>query len=224
MSLAVDRQADRIWILNVGDLKPYELNTEFFLTYGYDASVWNRDNLDDFVTSWAQREFDLSSNDALQVSNIIANVTRFNARRKPELLNSTTYSLINYRESVFSNHDYCINDLYTHDRADNVLAAWKSMSDLSTSIYNSLSSDKKAAFFELVHHPVQASYTLTNMWISSGINALRASQARASANQYADAVETLFDQDYALEQQYHGLLNGTDSLNFILIRGPIVCR
>lgn len=98
MSLAIDRQADRIWILNVGDLKPYEMNIEFFLTYGWDASAWDRNNLNDFATSWAQREFDVSASTAVQVAGILANVTRFNARRKPELLNSTTYSLINYRE------------------------------------------------------------------------------------------------------------------------------
>ena len=98
MSLAVDRQADRIWILNVGDLKPYELNTEFFLALGWDAKIWHPTNVNTFVTSWAQREFDASPAQATQIATLIANVTRFNNRRKPELLNSTTYSLYNYRE------------------------------------------------------------------------------------------------------------------------------
>lgn len=98
MSLAIDRQADRIWILNVGDLKPYEIDTEFFINYGWDASVWNKDNLDDFVSAWAQREFDVSPQVANTIVDLMANVTRHNARRKPEDLNSTTYSLVNYRE------------------------------------------------------------------------------------------------------------------------------
>lgn len=98
MSLAIAREANRIWILNVGDLKPYEMNIEFFITYGWNSSIWNANNVDTFVTSWAQREFDVSSETAAQIGSIIANVTRFNARRKPELLNSTTYSLTNYRE------------------------------------------------------------------------------------------------------------------------------
>ena len=102
MSTAVAREATNIWIVNVGDLKPYEMHAEFFITYGYDASKWNPSNLHTFVTSWARREFDLSASDAFEVAGIIANVTRHNARRKPELWNSTTYSLINYRECVFS--------------------------------------------------------------------------------------------------------------------------
>ena len=98
MSLAVARDAVRIWVLNVGDMKPYEMHTEFFLTLGWDASRWTPSNLNSFVVSWAQREFDVSQQEAEEIASIIHNVTRHNARRKPELLTSTTYSLVNYRE------------------------------------------------------------------------------------------------------------------------------
>lgn len=59
-----------------------------------------------------------------------------------------------------------------------------------------------------MYHPVQAGYTLTNLWITAGINNMRAFQARLSANDYADQVEQLFEQDYDLEQEYHSILNG----------------
>ena len=100
MSLAVERSATAVWIVNVGDLKPYELSTEFFLTYGWNTSRWNHANLDTFVQEWAQRDFSLDENDAALVAEIMGNLTRWNARRKPELLNGTTYSLIDYREYV----------------------------------------------------------------------------------------------------------------------------
>ena len=76
------------------------MDTEFFITYGWNSTNWNRNNLDTFVSSWAQREFDVSADTANDVAEIIANLTRFNARRKPELLNSTSYSVWNYREYV----------------------------------------------------------------------------------------------------------------------------
>ena len=98
MSHAVERQATRIWIVNVGDLKPYEMSTEFFLNYGWNASRWSYYNLDDFVSAWAVREFDVDASTAGTITEIIANVTRWNSRRKPELWNGTTYSLTNYRE------------------------------------------------------------------------------------------------------------------------------
>ena len=46
------------------------------------------------------REFGFSSSDAAKVASIIHTVTQHNARRKPELWNSTTYSVLNYRECV----------------------------------------------------------------------------------------------------------------------------
>ena len=98
MAIAIHRNATRVWIVNVGDLKPYELSIEFFITYGWNATRWNERNLDSFVTLWAQREFALSQRDATVVSDIVGNLTRYNARRKPEMLNGTTYSLYNYRE------------------------------------------------------------------------------------------------------------------------------
>ncbi|KAF9481597.1 hypothetical protein BDN70DRAFT_517933 [Pholiota conissans] len=190
MSLAIQRQADRIWILNVGDLKPYEREIEFFLTYAWNATKWEPSNLSSFVNQWAAREFDLSADNAATVTSIVGNLTRFNSRRKPELLDATTFSLINYRE------------------ADTVLDNWATLQAASTSIYNSLSSAMKPAFFQLVHHPILASTNLANMLIAAGQNNLRASQARLSANQLADTVEELFEKDFDFEQQYHTMLNG----------------
>jgi hypothetical protein len=89
-----------------------------------------------------------------------------------------------------------------------MIAGWDDLVSRSTKIYNKLPSGTKPAFFELVHHPVQASATLGKMWIASGTNALRASQARISANDQADTVEAMFEQDYQLEKEYHTLLGG----------------
>jgi len=98
MSLAVDRNATKLWIVNVGDLKPYERETEFFLLYGWNTTLWNPRNLNLYTSKWAQREFTLSDDDTNTVTNIITNLTRYNNRRKPELWNSTTFSLTDYRE------------------------------------------------------------------------------------------------------------------------------
>ncbi|KAH9922243.1 glycoside hydrolase family 115 protein [Fomitopsis serialis] len=167
MSLTTARNANRIWIVNVGDLKPYEMEIEFFITYGWDTSIWNYDNLDSFVSMWAQREFSLSSADAVTVAGIIANVTRFNANCKPELLNATTFSLTNYRE------------------AQNMLAMWEATNASATAIQAKLQDSMLPAYFQLVYHP-----------------------AFLSANNYADLVEYLFEEDWNLEVEYDSQLDG----------------
>ncbi|EKM75377.1 hypothetical protein AGABI1DRAFT_132277 [Agaricus bisporus var. burnettii JB137-S8] len=190
MSIAVDRVASRLWVLNVGDLKPYERDTEFFLTYGWNASRWNPDNLDTFVSGWAQREFDLDSDDAHSVADIVANLSRFNSRRKPELWTSTTYSLIDYRE------------------AQQWMDEWGKVEKASTDIYSKLPDDTKPAFFQLVHHPVSASANAARMLWNIGMNNLRSSQAFLSTNDYADTAEELFEHDWDFENDYHTLLDG----------------
>ncbi|KAG9028880.1 hypothetical protein FRB95_005930 [Tulasnella sp. JGI-2019a] len=189
MSLAVDREATRIWVLNVGDLKPYEMSAEFFITYGWDATKWNPNNLNTFRSKWATREFNVPAKSD-EIATIVYNVTHFNARRKPELLNSTIYSLIDYHE------------------ADQVLADWTATYAASLAIYNSLPSSTQPAYFELVHHAVWASYNVNKMYISVGKNNLFASQWRISTNDLADQAETLFEEDYTINQEYHTILNG----------------
>ncbi|PIL25769.1 hypothetical protein GSI_11519 [Ganoderma sinense ZZ0214-1] len=190
LSTAVTRDATKIWVLNVGDLKPLEMHTEFFFTYAYDTTKWNPQNLNSFVENWATREFGFSSSDAATVASIISTVTQHNARRKPELWNTTTYSVLNYRE------------------ADTVLASLQAAGDASTKLYNSLSSASQPAFFELVQHPVQASLALQHMYIAAAINNLRAIQYSVAANMYKTQVESLFATDFDLENEYHTILDG----------------
>lgn len=190
MSLAVDRDATRLWVLNVGDLKPYERETEFFLTYSWNATRWNADNLDTFVSTWAQRDFDLNPHQADTVVDIVSNLTRFNARRKPELWNSTTYSLTNYRE------------------AEMWIQGWDTLEKTSTDLYSQLSTTTLPSFFQLVHHPVIASANVARLLFNVGMNNLRSSQAFLSTNNFADKAEELFEHDWDLENEYHTMLNG----------------
>ncbi|EJT96994.1 hypothetical protein DACRYDRAFT_59782 [Dacryopinax primogenitus] len=190
MHLTYERQASKLWVVNVGDLKPYEQDIEFFLTYAYNVSRWNQFNLNDFALAWAQREFALPPEQSQSIVDIISNVTQFNARRKPELLNSTTYSLTNYGE------------------AGHILDTYAVLNATSWAIWNQLDPAFQPAYFQLVHHPLQASYTLQKMYIYAGMNNLYAGQARLDTNWLNDEVAMLFEQDYDLEHQYHTMLDG----------------
>ncbi|KNZ71585.1 hypothetical protein J132_08096 [Termitomyces sp. J132] len=119
-----------------------------FINFGWNATHWNVDNLESFVSSWAQRESAVSPVVAETIVDIVRNLTRYNSRRKPELIDTTTYSSNKYRE------------------ADNVLADWAMLKNASTEIDNSLSSDSKAAFSQLIQHPIVASANLANLLIT----------------------------------------------------------
>jgi hypothetical protein len=93
MNLAHQHGADRIWIVNVGDLKPMEFPIEFFLDFAREPQRWPKKKLKEYTRSWAQREFGPTY--ATDIADIVDKYTKYNGRRKPELLAANTFSLVN---------------------------------------------------------------------------------------------------------------------------------
>jgi len=61
MHLASQRQADRIWIVNVGDLKTLEIPINHFLDMAYDVTQFGPNSTASWLEMWATREFGSSS-------------------------------------------------------------------------------------------------------------------------------------------------------------------
>src|SRR5580692_12532918 len=188
MSLAKQYGADRIWIVNVGHFKGYELPTEFFLRLAWSPERWTGENLGEFTRSWAEREF--GAQYASEAAEILATYTQYNARRKPELLEPGTYSLVHYRE------------------AERVVEDFNALAARADALYAKLPAARRDAFFQLVLFPTRASANLNEMYVAAGKNAFYAAQGRASANAWAAKVRTLFDADAALTKQYNELGGG----------------
>ena len=188
MHLAHEFGANQIWIVNVGDIKPMELPTQFFLDYAWDPDKWNPENLQDYYLNWSAQIF--GDTFAEPVADILAMYTKFNSRRKPELLSPDTYSLTHYRE------------------AGRVLAEYRELEELAEFIYQDIPEDLKDAYYQLVLFPVKACANLNELYISAAINRLYAEQGRAATNFEADRVKALFLADSLLTEQYHKELAG----------------
>ena len=188
MNLAYNYGADKIWIVNVGDLKPMEVPTEFFLRMAWDPERWDHKQMTAFTQQWAARDF--GPEFSADIAELIAAYTQHNGRRKPELMDASTYSVLNY------------------DEADRIATSLKEQVSKAEAIYKKLPESKKAAFFQLVLFPVKASATVTLLHIATAKNRLYAAQGRASANTFADQAKQYFEQDAKLEQEYHALNNG----------------
>jgi len=181
--------ADRIWIVNVGDLKPMEFPIEFFLTYARHPEQWGKDDLQHYTELWAAREF--GDKYAAEAAQLVSLYTKYNGRRKPEQLTPETFSQTNYHEAERVNDD------------------WKKLVVRAEKLSAQLPTERRDAFFELVLYPLKASAIVNEMYFEAGRNHLYAQQGRASANDAAAATRALFAADAALGDQYnHGLLNG----------------
>ena len=69
MRLAKQYGADRIWIVNVGHFKGYELPMEYFLSLAWDTTRWTEENTGEFTRLWAAREFGAA--DAGEIADIM---------------------------------------------------------------------------------------------------------------------------------------------------------
>ncbi len=189
MNLAQAYGANRIWVVNVGDLKPMEFPIEFFLNFARNPERWGKDNLQEFTRLWAEREFGPES--AAEIADIVSKYTQYNARRKPEQLEPDTFSLVNYRE------------------ADRVYSDWKTLAERAEKVDQQLSEDKRDAFFELVLYPVKASAIVNELYITVGRNHLYAAQGRVEANDLFAQAQALFAADATLSAEYnHQLAHG----------------
>ena len=188
MNLALSYGADRIWIVNVGDLKPMEFPMEFFLSLAWNPSRWPKEKIGEFTEMWCAREF--GPDYAPQIAEILSKYTKYNGRRKPELLEPGTYSLVDYHE------------------ADRIVEDFAAITKQAEDIYAKLPADEKDAFYELILHPTKASAVVNKLFVSAARNQLYASQGRASTNELADETESLFKKDAELSAYYNLTLAG----------------
>jgi len=178
MSLAKQYGADRIWIVNVGHFRGYELPMEYFMNLAWNTDRWTNENLNDYTRQWATREFGPTY--ANDIATILSGYGKFNARRKPESLTPRTYSLINYNE------------------AETVVADYRKLADKAESISNKLPKEYQDAFFEDVLFPAKIGAIVNELYATAGKNQLYARQGRASTNDMASRTRELFQADTAL--------------------------
>ncbi|HVS96450.1 MAG TPA: glycosyl hydrolase 115 family protein, partial [Puia sp.] len=174
---------DRIWIVNVGDIKPLEFPTQFFLDYAWDPAALPAERLPEYTYRWAAEQFGISH--AAAIADILSKYTKYNARRKPELLSPDTYSLLNYRE------------------AETIVDDYKTLAQRAEFIGRQLPAAYHDAYYELVLYPVLASANLNDLYVAAAKNRLYASQGRAITNRLAAEVDSLFERDSILSLTYN---------------------
>jgi hypothetical protein len=188
MDLAWQHDATRIWIVNVGDLKPMEFPIEYFLTFAWDPAAWPYERIGEFSREWAAREF--GPEHAAEIAALVNGYTKLNSRRKPEMITPDTFSLVNYRE------------------AERVLAEWADLVARAEKVEASLPAAARDAYFQLVLYPIKACANLQELYVAAGLNRLYAVQGRAATNAEAKRVRERFAEDAALVERYHTLNGG----------------
>ncbi|MEJ4088923.1 glycosyl hydrolase 115 family protein [Galbibacter orientalis] len=183
MHLAYKHGVKDIWIVNVGDIKPMEFPISFFLDYAWNPEQWKAKDLPKYYLQWSSDTF--GAKYAEEIADILMKYTKYNARRKPELLSSETYSLLNYQE------------------AETIQMEFDSLTAKAKNSYKKIPTAYKDAYYQLVLFPVLASANLNKLYFETAKNKLYTTQGRALANQTIKNVENLFANDSILTAYYH---------------------
>lgn len=154
----------------------------------YDAETWDVDSTSDWAAAWAAREFgpDLAAN----ISSLMTHYGTMANRRKFELIEPQSYSVINYNEG------------------DALLAEWAAIQAQAEAVYDSLDETAQPAFFQMVLHPIIGGNIVNQIYIGAAKNMLYAGQKRNSANPKMMEVFKLSDADSELTDRWDEMLDG----------------
>jgi len=189
MNLSYQYGARKLWVVNVGDIKPMEFPISFFMDFAWNPECFQAKQLPSYYTNWAVQQF--GEKYAKDIGDLIQLYTKYNSRRNPEMLQPFTYSLTDYYE------------------AERIVNCYNELAKKAKKIYNSIEEEYKDAYYQLVLFPIEACANLNEMYVATGKNWLYSKQGRASANKYADKVRDLFNKDKELTEIYHKeLANG----------------
>ena len=196
LNLAYQTGLDRVWLVNVGDLKPKEMPIDFIMRYAWNPDSIGLNDIDDFMIAWASEIF--GSKHAVEIADIVDLYSHYNLLRKPEVQNPKVMSVVNYNE------------------ADRIVDAWKSLAQRAKRLSYDIDPEYRDAYYQLVLYPVVASAGVAEIYVCAGKNNLYASQGRASANDYADRAKVLFEEDKLLTDHYNNCISNGKWKNMML--------
>lgn len=192
MKLAYDRGIQKMWVLNVGDIKPAEYQIELFLDMAWNIDEVNEIGVTAHLKSWLEREF--GSNCAEELLPAMEAHYQLSYIRKPEFMGNT-------REEERDPKYKVIKDLpWSEQTISERLRSYAVLSDVVERMESNIPADRQDAYFQLVKYPVQAAAQMNR-------KILTAQFARHSKADWKQS-DAAFDSIASLTQQYNSLQNG----------------
>ena len=201
LALAYNNGIDKLWILNVGDLKPMEYPIQLFLDlawYGVkDDLRMKADEQTDILSH--VRDFFLpvvGEKEADEATRIFNLLCKYNGRCTPEMLDAKTYSL----EPSGRIGGGC--------EWETVCDEYKTLEIAALEQYSRISADARDAYFQSVLFPVQLMSTLHQMYYAQAMNNALYKKGDAAMDIWAEKCEKAFKRDGELMSIYNKVMAG----------------
>lgn len=201
---AYDMTADRIWLLNAGDIKSCEFAVDFFLSMAYDIDAFNFERAATYRTEWLCGM--LGKEHQAEIRDVVNSFYKLAFIRKPEFMGwgyqwstdqhgnerntDTDFSFANYRE------------------ADTRIAQYQQIGSSVEKLLKELPDEQKACFYQLLYYPVKGCELLNRMVLDGQKNRWYATQQRAATAQLEQQAKACYDSLNVITEGYNSLLGG----------------
>ena len=187
LTLAYENGIDRLWILNVGDLKPMEYPISQFMDIAWNPHKYAVNQITDHTRDWCAQQFGESQAD--EAARLLNLICKYNGRCTPEMLDKNTYNLENGEWLEVVNQ-------YLKIEADALRQ------------YNSLPAAYHDAYRQIILFPIEVMSNLHQMYFAQAQNNALYKQGNPKANVWADECERLFKRDSIICDYYNHKMSG----------------
>ena len=187
LTLAYENGIDRLWILNVGDLKPMEYPISQFMDMAWNPRKYDVNSITRHTRDWCAQQFGESQAD--EAARILNLICKYNGRCTPEMLNKNTYNLENGEWQEVVNQ-------YLKIEADALRQ------------YNSLPAAYHDSYRQIILFPIELMSNLHQMYFAQAQNHALYKQNNPKANIWADECERFFKRDSLICHNYNHKMSG----------------
>lgn len=189
LSLAYDYGIQRMWILNVGDLKPMEYPIQLFMDMAWNPKEYTQQSVTDHTRRFFGSVLGSSANEhiATEAADIFNRNCQYMARVTPEMLDAQTYNV--------------------------ATGEWRRVADdyarlerRALRLFAEIPDEARDAYRQSVLFPVQAMANLYDMYYAQAMNRVLADAGNPDCNEWADRVEQCFHRDAQLCHEYNKVM------------------
>ena len=187
LTLTYQYGVDKLWVLNVGDLKPMEYPITFFMDFAWNPKRYDASNLLEHPRKFCAQQFGESQAD--EAARILNLYSQYAGRVTAEMLDASTY---NIETGEFKQ----VCDEFVRLEADALRQ------------YLSLPENARDAYRQLLLFPIQALSNIYDMYYAQAMNHKLFAENNPEANVWADRVEQCFKRDSILCRGYNKEIAG----------------
>ena len=185
LQLAYDGGIQKLWILNVGDLKPMEYPIQLFMDMAWNPAKYQVGNLLDHTRDFCAESFGEAHAD--EAASILNLVCKYNGRITSEMLDARTY---------------------TCEEFERVVNEYKALETRALRLFLELEPACQDAYRQLILFPVQAMGNIYEMYYAQAMNLQLAKNHDPEANAWADRCRQAFKRDSLLCNYYNKVMAG----------------